>query len=56
MIDEFASLSKEEQCKEIKKLGNRLYMELRRLRPLKVRFTKLKNYYEAKHFGWKWEE
>ena len=55
-IETFAGLPDEEQKEIISKLGNRLYMMTKEIRPLMLRFKKYKDYYEKKHFGWGWEE
>jgi len=55
-IQKFMELSDFQQKELIAQLGNQLHMLRKEIRPVLVRFKKFKDYYEAKHFGWDWED
>lgn len=55
IIEEFAKKTPLQQKEEIGKMGNELYMKKKELRPLQWKFTRCKDYYDRKHFGWKFE-
>lgn len=54
IMEEFAKKTPLQQKEEIAKLGNQLYILKKDIRPLQWKFTQIKDYYDMKHFGWKW--
>jgi hypothetical protein len=54
-FDQFVNLTDIEQRRLLKELHDEIFAYKKEIAPKLIKFTKCRNYYEAKHFGWQEE-